>query len=317
LSICELISQSQEKVNELNELTIQNVKFSLQSNFDQIKSFSDFLLILVKDLNYFSEVNLDKNIKIEEKETRVDEVVNFISRITQSLLNRYNKSKFVNFQIELDSEVPKILTTDEWRLKQVLVNLLSNAVKFTLHGQVLLKICLEKCESSVNHMVKFLVKDTGVGIKKCNELKLFTPFQKGSHVNNEIGSGLGLYIAQEIATKLGTGLEYVSMECQGTSFWFSIPLKEESAALSIRYSQQSSKFMIISPRIDKDELNDTNKLDEININTNEISSSVMDILYKEDINSVEKNLTSLLNNIKESESFSIISNVSTLFILPY
>ncbi len=311
VSMCELVNQSQDNLDELNERSMMNVKNSLQKNFDQIKSLSDFLIILVKDLNYFSELNLDKNIKIEEKETNLEEVLNFMSQITKSLMDRSNKSKFVNFKIELESEVPKTLKTDEWRLKQILVNLLSNAIKFTLNGQILLKISLEK---SVKRMVKFLVQDTGVGIKKSDEIKLFTPFQKGSHVNNEIGSGLGLFLSREIAAKLGTGLNYVTTEGKGSSFWFSIPVDEEPLVIENNPGTSNPQIMIFSPQ-SSDELNETNKKEEFLLTKIGIMSSDINLVsqYDEDDSfDYEDKIFSkglVLPRRKESYSFSIMSDV--------
>jgi signal transduction histidine kinase len=198
-----------------------NIKKILNKTFFQIKSLSNFLLIMVRDLNYFSECQLGKDAVLEKKETDLKEVINFCKDVAQSLLKRSGKSENVDLVIDIENDVPEKIMTDEWRLKQVIINLLSNAVKFTLFGQILLTISLEKQDEK--YYVKFTVKDTGVGIKEEQQKNIFKPFQKGLNKNNEMGSGLGLSIANEIASKLGTRLQFQSKTDNGSVFWFSIP----------------------------------------------------------------------------------------------
>lgn len=99
---------------------------------------------------------------------------------------------------------------------------------------------------------KFQVKDTGVGIDDLTKIKLFQPFQKGNKssktVNNEIGTGLGLYISNEIASKIGEGLEYSSIQGEGTTFSFllTLPNQEKENILNheLKDSQITSNYNI-------------------------------------------------------------------------
>jgi hypothetical protein len=228
--MCEIVDQSNDdielmKLNDKKNLKL--IRSSLKTKFKQLKSLSDFLLILVKDLNYFSEHSLEKNIIIEEKETELKEIITITENITNSLLNKSNKSRFIKFLVDIHTSVPQKINTDEWRLKQILVNLLSNAVKFTLSGQIKLKLFVEKEIPCKTAYLKFQVIDTGVGINQEDQKKLFTPFHKGTHSNNKMGSGLGLFIANEISCKLGTGLNFFSSTSNGSSFSFGIPLAKD------------------------------------------------------------------------------------------
>jgi len=225
ICVCELINQTHEilptKILENREII---------SNLDQIKSLASFLQILIKDFTHFSENQFGKVASYEEKETDLFPIINFCSSIGKALLIKSNKSENVHFKVNIDKMVPKKIITDEWRLKQILINLLSNSIKFTLNGFILLDISLEKNfedNGSESSKIKFLVKDTGIGIKenKCSDLS--QPFKKGSTKliknNNEFGSGLGLSIASEIASKLGNGLDFESKLEVGSTFWFYIP----------------------------------------------------------------------------------------------
>lgn len=230
ICITEIINQS------FDELT-PNAKNNnnLIANLHQIKSLSNFLQILIKDLNYFSESQYGRTTDYEQKETDLNAIVEFCIKIGQSLLIKCNKNKKIELKVNIDSRLPEKIITDEWRLKQVLVNLISNSVKFTLSGSITLNISLEENETiskyNTNPKIKFLVKDTGVGIKEYKHKNIFKPFQKDSTSNfklyNEFGAGLGLSIANEIATKFGHGIEFKSNQAEGTSFWFYLPLPKE------------------------------------------------------------------------------------------
>jgi hypothetical protein len=218
ICIAELINQSYDSLpKELKE------EIDIAKNFIQVKSLSNFLHILIKDLNYFSESQIGKITQFEKNETDMNDLVLFTKHITTTLLQKANKLGKIDFIVNIDHQVPQKLITDEWRLKQVLVNLLSNSIKFTLFGKIILEIGLETI-NNITH-IKFLVKDTGVGIKSKNFANLFRPFQKDlSNLNNEMGSGLGLSICREITSKMGKSLQFSSTEGKGSSFWFHIPL---------------------------------------------------------------------------------------------
>src|SRR5690606_29820822 len=138
-----------------------------------IKSLSNFLLVLVKDLNYFSESNIERgNLILDLKETNIMDVIRFCKEIAESLLKKSNKIGAIDFSVHLDEEVPRIVITDEWRLKQILINLLSNAIKFTICGEISLIV------TKIEEKIKFLIKDTGLGMKPETQANLFKPFKK-------------------------------------------------------------------------------------------------------------------------------------------
>lgn len=144
ICITELINQSCEI---LPRKAKRNQK--IMSNLEQTKSLSNFMQILIKDLNYFSESQIGKTIEYTYKETDLFELLDFCDKIKNTLLLKSNKKEKIEFMIKRCENIPDKITTDESRLKQLLVNLLSNSVKFTLHGQIKLEICIEnKCEEN-------------------------------------------------------------------------------------------------------------------------------------------------------------------------
>jgi signal transduction histidine kinase len=202
-------------------LPLENKNFhKIFKTIGRIKSMSSYLILLVKDLEFFSQSQNDTNISIEKKETKLEEVIELCKEIGNSLLKQQNKKSSIKFIIEKSDDLPRIVFTDELRLKQVLINLISNAIKFTIYGEIFLKINVE------DSRLKFMVQDTGTGINNHKQKNLFKPFNKEANFNNQLGCGLGLSIVRELTKKLGDDIQYKSSS-SGTSFWFSIDINKD------------------------------------------------------------------------------------------
>jgi signal transduction histidine kinase len=187
----------------------------------QVQSMSNYLLILVKDLNIFSESQVGKDFIIEKKETNVDELLDFCKEITESLILKANKKNSVELKIEKFVNFKSILS-DEWRIKQVLLNLLSNAVKFTLFGDV--KLVVSYGLKNETNVINFKVVDSGAGMDENFQKNLFKPFEKGTSTGNEQGSGLGLSIVRDICHKMGGTLTCESKQGIGSTFIVELPV---------------------------------------------------------------------------------------------
>ena len=130
--------------------------------------------------------------------------------------------------LELPASVPQIISSDADRLRQILNNLINNAIKFTLDGNVQIR-------ASYDLQAKFIkvqVKDSGIGITRENQEKLFKKFsQIDSGVSRQYGgTGLGLSIASQLVTLMGGHIGVESNEGLGSCFWFEIPYVEPIAA---------------------------------------------------------------------------------------
>lgn len=108
--------------------------------------------------------------------------------------------------------------TDERRLRQCLLNLMSNAAKFTEGGRI--HLCAAMEVGDLGDILRIDVSDTGCGISKADEAKLFQPFTQvdGSLTRKEDGAGLGLVIADRLSRLLGGGVSFESLENVGTTF---------------------------------------------------------------------------------------------------
>ena len=132
------------------------------------------------------------------------------------------KKKNITFTAYYDPSMPKTITSDYHRIKQIVNNLLSNAVKFTPeNGKITLSLTYDKEKDGLT----FSVEDSGIGIAKDKQKDIFTPYtqEKSSTSRKYGGTGLGLSISQQLAVLLGGKLQLESEEGKGSRFYFTIP----------------------------------------------------------------------------------------------
>jgi signal transduction histidine kinase/CheY-like chemotaxis protein len=220
LCISELVDQVNDNLKTDNPT--KQMENKILGILKQIKSMSNYLIILVKDMDYFSQKNADNKIekKMETDKVNLSDTIKFSNDIVQTLIKKSQKEENIKFQVIKENTLPTLITTDEIKLKQVLINLLSNAVKYTYNGLITLRISLE----DVN--LKFQIEDTGKGISDIQKENLFKPFANEFDKLNKISSGLGLSIVKELIEILGSKLEFDSTVSKGSTFWFSIKLNE-------------------------------------------------------------------------------------------
>jgi CheY-like chemotaxis protein len=128
--------------------------------------------------------------------------------------------------------LPKCLTGDPMRLRQVLMNLVGNAIKFTPHGSVLLRVTTLGPAASVpdasspNVTLEFSVTDTGIGISPEDQQRIFAPFVQSDASNTRRygGSGLGLTIARRLVDMMGGRIELESQLGVGSTFRFKVEM---------------------------------------------------------------------------------------------
>lgn len=181
-----------------------------------LESSSESLLGVINDILDISKIEAGK-FRINYAETNIKEL------LTQSknLLDIRAKEKDLELILEIDDNIPSIIIADSLRLNQIFMNLLSNAIKFTNKGLVRFKTELLAKKNQRAHL-KFSVIDSGVGISKDNQVKIFDKFEQIEDESNfhHGGTGLGLSIVKKLVELKGGILNVESKEGEGSNFSF-------------------------------------------------------------------------------------------------
>ncbi|HAX91281.1 MAG TPA: hypothetical protein DCY07_03610, partial [Rhodospirillaceae bacterium] len=135
------------------------------------------------------------------------------------------QEKGIGFGHKIEDDVPTHYYGDPIRLRQVLVNLMGNAIKFTHEGSVSLHVDLVST-TRMSTVLRFSVKDTGIGIPADKKGMLFQKFMQldPSTTRKYGGTGLGLAICKQLVEKMGGGIGINSDEGHGATFWFTLVL---------------------------------------------------------------------------------------------
>ena len=187
-------------------------------------------------LNLISDI-LDLS-KIESGTVTVDAEEIFFSNLLEMVARPFRheaETRQLSFDVHLDPNLGRTITTDSKRLQQVLKNLLSNAFKFTAQGGVRLNVsaalggwtATHPVLSQASHVVAFEVSDTGIGIPLEKQKIIFEAFQQADASTSRKygGTGLGLAISRELATLLGGEIHLRSAPDSGSSFTLYLPIK--------------------------------------------------------------------------------------------
>jgi len=152
----------------------------------------------------------------------------------REILSFSSNQKSIQLVFELSPECAEIaLMGDALRLSQILLNLAGNATKFTDQGSIHVR-GMPLRRDACRMWVRFEVEDSGVGIAEEDQKRLFIPFEQldGSAARSHGGSGLGLAISMQLVTAMGGRMGVVSEVGKGSKFWFEIPLRIVTAAIS-------------------------------------------------------------------------------------
>jgi signal transduction histidine kinase len=132
------------------------------------------------------------------------------------------EAKQLGLSVAIDPRIPANVKGDPVRLRQVLLNLIGNAIKFTERGAVKVDVVLEG-DSPSGTLIRVSVIDSGIGLTKEQQAKLFNPFTQadGSTTRKFGGTGLGLAIARKLIEMMGGQMGVTSTPGNGSTFWFS------------------------------------------------------------------------------------------------
>jgi signal transduction histidine kinase/DNA-binding response OmpR family regulator len=148
------------------------------------------------------------------------------------------EQKDVSFTSVLAPDLPKLVWADEKRLRQILLNLIGNGVKFTDRGEVAFRV-QALAGSDTDALLRFEVRDTGIGISPEHLEAIFRPFEQMADARHRLGgTGLGLAISRQLARLMGSDIHVESEVGEGSLFWFELPVPIPEADVATPRSER-------------------------------------------------------------------------------
>ena len=182
-----------------------------------LKFSAKYLLALVNDILQINKIE-ENRIVLENMIFNLTDEISIIKNSVDYIADKNNDK----FTVEIDTAIPEFLIGDKLRLSQIIMNLASNALKFTKNGEVLISADLKKIEG-ITHYIEFKIKDTGIGIAKEDQVKIFDKFVQIERKEEDYqGTGLGLSIVSRLVELFNSEIHLESEENVGTTFTFTI-----------------------------------------------------------------------------------------------
>ena len=206
----------------MNEVILREAKEkNIRAYARDIKSASKYLLSIVNDILDYSKIEAGK-MEIVPVEYSTAEMIHSICNLVSIRLEQ----KDLEFHVKVAEDVPSKLYGDEIRISQIIVNLLTNSVKYTERGSVTFSV---ETATTKEHpfALRVMVQDTGIGIGKEDQEKLFADYQRlDTERNRKIeGTGLGMSIVVGLLKQMDSQLEVESTYGEGSVFSFVLPQK--------------------------------------------------------------------------------------------
>ncbi|MCK8818030.1 response regulator [Natroniella sulfidigena] len=234
----------------MTELLLETELDKEQEKYIKIlQNSGDNLLTLINDILDLSKIEAGK-IQLEEVAFNLIETIEDIAEIMS--VKAYKKG--LELPVRITPKVPEYVLGDKTRLKQVLINLIGNAIKFTEEGEVVVQVDAKQ-ELELNSGVEliFKIKDTGIGIVKDKQKKIFSSFTQAdsSSTRKYGGTGLGLTITQKLVELMGGNIGVDSKPGEGSIFYFTIQLpiqeemKVEKKTFNCRYKFEDLKILAV------------------------------------------------------------------------
>ncbi|VUD47731.1 Sensor histidine kinase RcsC [Thalassocella blandensis] len=227
----------------MTSLLLDSPLDSKQKRFARVARRSgEDLLVIINDILDFS--------KIEAGKLDLDPRPFHLNHLIEDLAERYAPiAQGKGIELLCDTPLHNVSAVgDSARLTQVLTNLLSNAIKFTEHGEVIISMNLVRDDEHMLNL-EFKVRDTGIGISKEQQSKLFSAFtQADSSMTRKYGgTGLGLVISQRLICLMGGDIEIQSSLGEGSEFYFtlSLPKSEDFSAYELVEEFRKLKVLVV------------------------------------------------------------------------
>jgi len=234
-----VVNLLQKEIKDLQQLRFLTV----------CKNSGELLLNLVNSILDLKQIR-DKNFTIQHTKDNLHELLTNIYDLFKFQFDQKN----LYFKLDISSNVPEKIITDQNRLRQILINLIGNALKFTFEGGVQVNVDLDPERKGY---ILFRVSDTGTGIKEEDMGRLFKMYgrlEQQDLKTNIQGVGLGLEISNQLAILLGKdGIKVKSRFEEGSSFYFSI---RDNNVSSFEDESSQEAFTYFEPKVFAENIED-------------------------------------------------------------
>ena len=216
-----------------------------------IHTASRKLLALINSILDFSTLEANELVLCNEEYSLASAIVDIVDIVGDKI-----RQKNLDFEVNVDEELPSVLKGDITRIRMIVHNLLTNAIKATEEGKITLDIKFSKREGK-NVYIYVGVTDTGCGIKDEDKVKLFDSFNRleEERYHSGEGAGLGLAISDRLLKMMGSGIKINSRVNEGSRFYFTLAqevISEEKVgdyhvAISLRDTAKDNNKKTIVP----------------------------------------------------------------------
>jgi PAS domain S-box-containing protein len=233
--------------------TRQTEDTGMLDRLGKVQDAAHHLLAIINQILDISKIEAGKLV-LAPSDFRLQQIIDN----TSTLIVDRVRSRGLQFSCHIDPALPQILHGDPLRLGQILLNFLTNAAKFTEHGSIAIEVSLA-ASTPEGLLVRFAVRDTGIGIPPEHQKRLFQAFEQAddSTTRRYGGTGLGLAIARHLAQLMGGETGVDSIPGSGSTFWFTARLQTGSsgevaispsaatAEARLRQLQQSPHILLV------------------------------------------------------------------------
>ncbi len=209
----------------ITEGTLSNVEFILEKNnadktlignVEQAHQQVLFLSQMVNDLSTLSRAQRGVNMEPELIDVKI---------FMGELYNKYlPEARTHQLSLDVDSTATGVVSVARMAIEEIMQNLITNAIKYTREGGVVIGVH----KVSDEHAVEFFVRDTGIGISKSDQARVFQRFWRSEdyRTRETNGTGLGLHVVEQLAATIHTQIELKSRLNHGSTFSFKLPLSD-------------------------------------------------------------------------------------------
>ena len=225
-----------------------NIPDEFREDVKNINEAGSILLEIVNNILDITKVEEGKTTLNNKPYSLADTIAKLSHMVEISLIDRP-----IKFNVQVVGNIPNTLMGDEVKLYQILMNILSNAVKYTKKGSI--TFVIESVLFGNKDTLTFKVIDTGIGIKKADNDKLFQKFERLDQEQSDIqGTGLGLTITKKLLDLMGGKISFESVYQQGTTF--TIVVEQEIVdKSSVNFETYKAKKMTVDNYFDGSKYN--------------------------------------------------------------